>query len=101
MTNNVVITSTPEVKDNLFSFIYKLKDFKVIKNKQLPDICYKYVKKVDDFKYTIFTLNGTLFHCSIERLRLNKRYYTVKRNEFLTIDECLEFLNEEIIKDEK
>ncbi len=76
--------------------VLKLNDFKLVKNKQRPNICYKYVKDIDDFKYTIFTLNGTLFHCLIERLSWNEKYYKVKGDEFLTVDECLEFINKEI-----
>lgn len=76
--------------------VLKLTDFKLIKNKQRPDICYKYVKDIDSNKYTIFTLNGKLFHPSIERRGFDGRIYTVKSSEFLTIDECLEFINKEI-----
>jgi hypothetical protein len=35
----------------------KLKDFKIVRNKDRPEMCYKYILKKDGFKFEIFTLN--------------------------------------------
>jgi hypothetical protein len=78
-----------------------LDKFKLIKNKQRPTICYKYVYEQDNSKFTIFTLNGTLFHCSIEKKYLigkKVNYSTLKSEECLSIDKCLEFLNKGLVK---
>ena len=101
--SDIIITSTPKGENVFYQEYVKsngltLNDFKLVKNKQRPNMCYKYVRKIDDFKYTIFTLNGSLFYCSIERMRLDNKYYSVSSDEFLTIDECLEFLNKELGK---
>lgn len=46
----------------------KLKDFKIVKNKYRPEICYKYILKKDGLKFEIFTLNfGKDYLATIEK----------------------------------
>jgi hypothetical protein len=78
-----------------------LDKFKLSQNKQRPTICYKYVYEYNNNRFTIFTLNGTLFHCSIEKKYLigkKVNYSTLKSEECLSIGKCLEFLNKGLVK---
>lgn len=46
----------------------KLKDFKIDRNKERPEMCYKYILKKDGLKFEIFTLNyGKEYLATIEQ----------------------------------
>lgn len=68
-----------------------LKDFKLIKNKQCPDFCYSYENKINDYKYSIFTMDGgKTFMASIEKLNIDKRYYSEFSKSYNSVQECLD-----------
>ena len=72
----------------------KLKDFKLRKNRQRPDLCFLYEKKVYDYKFSIFTMDGgNTFLVSIEKKEWNGKYYKEFKQRFQSIDEALEAIN--------
>lgn len=74
---------------------FKLNEFKLIKNRQEPDLIYSYVKKEGQTKYTIFTMNGGLeLLLSIEIKRNDGKYYSDYEYRYFNIDECIEDINE-------
>lgn len=67
-----------------------IKQFKLIRNRQKPNICYSYIWKDKDIKYTIFTMNaGKSFLASIEELRLDNRYYSIFSKTVSSLKEAL------------
>lgn len=78
----------------------KLEDFKLIKNKQKPEMCYAYETKVGGSKYCIFTMNyGKTFLASIEERRLDGRYYSeFSKHNCSSAEEALEAINKETSK---
>jgi len=65
---------------------------KQIKNKQRPDLCYCYEKKENNLKYIIFTMNGgKSFLASVEELRKDGRYYSVRKTKVSSVDEAIDF----------
>ncbi len=72
----------------------KIEDFKLIKNKQRPDFCYKYELKQSNKKISIFTMNGgKTFLASIEEMRLDNKFYTELNETVDSIDEALAVLS--------
>lgn len=72
----------------------KIEKFKLIKNKQRPDWCYKYELTNVDQRFVIFTMDGgESFHAYIEERVWHKpnTFYTVKEDMFKSIDECIGF----------
>ena len=70
-----------------------IKDFKLIKNRQSPNFCYKYELKQPGKITSIFTMNGgKTFLVSIEEKRLDNSYYTEFSKTVNTIDEALAVL---------
>lgn len=76
----------------------KLQDFKLTKNRRLPNMCFSYEKKTDNRKYTIFTMNGGVsFIASIEYLRMDGNYYTEFSEAFSSTNDCLNAFDSFII----
>ena len=68
----------------------KLKEFKLIKNRQAPEICFSYEKYEGNRKFSIFTMNACkTFLASIEEKRMDKRYYSEFSETHNSVDECL------------
>ena len=70
----------------------KLKDFKIIRNTQRPDLMYQYKHYLSGYKIEITTMNsGKSFLVTIESLASNERTYLqdFSKNDIRTIDECL------------
>ena len=68
-----------------------LKEFKLVKNKHRPDLCYAYEKKTDGRKYSIFTMNGgKTFLASIEEPIMGKRWYAEFSEKHNSVQECLD-----------
>lgn len=71
----------------------KLSDFKVVKNRQRPEVCYAYEKYNSDKseKYSIFTLDGgNTFLCSVSlRSNSSKAYFTYFSDTFNSANEGL------------
>lgn len=45
----------------------KLKDFEIVRNKERPDMCFKYILRKDGLKFEIFTMNyGKIYNATIE-----------------------------------
>lgn len=70
-----------------------ISEFKIRRNRQRPELCYGY-EKIDGIKkYSIFTMNaGKTFLASLEKKRLNNRYYEEFNKTCNSIDECLKEL---------
>lgn len=72
-----------------------LKDFKLVKNRQRPDLCYSYEKKETDRKYSIFTMNGgKTFLGSIEEPRMDKKWYSEFSETHDSVEKCLTAFDE-------
>lgn len=68
-----------------------LQEFKLVKNKQIPDFCYAYEKKSDSRKYSIFTIDGgKTFLASIEEPIMDKRWYSIFSESHNSVQECLD-----------
>jgi len=78
----------------------KLKDFKLVKNIQKPDMCFSYVARIEGVKYSIFTMNyGKTYLASIEERRMDGRYYgEFNKHSCLSLEEALEAINNELKK---
>lgn len=67
-----------------------LKEFKIVKNRSRPDLCYSFNKNIDGIKYSIFTQDGgKTFLASVEKIRLDGRWYSEFSSTYNSIDECL------------
>lgn len=67
-----------------------LNEFKLIKNRQRPDLCYGYEKKNNNRKYSIFTMDsGRTFLASITEPRLDGKWYSEYSETKKSIDECI------------
>lgn len=67
-----------------------LKEFELTKNRQRPEMCYGYTKKAGDLKFQIFTMDGgRSFLATIEKRRMDNRYYIEFEVVCHSIDECL------------
>ncbi len=72
----------------------ELKDFKKVENISRKDMCYSYIYKKSDFKYTIFTSDGgKKFLATIEQKRLDGRYYLVLGLNFSSTQESINHFN--------
>lgn len=72
-----------------------LSDFKIIKNRQRPDLCWKYERKKEDLIYSIFTMNSGLnFQLTIEKKRLDKKFYSELSKGEMSIEQCLDEANQ-------
>jgi len=70
--------------------VMDLKKFKLVKNKQRPDLCYAYEKKTNIRKYSIFTMNGgKTFLASVEEPRADKKWYSEFSETHNSVEECL------------
>lgn len=70
----------------------KLKDFKIIRNRQRPDLMYQYKHYLNGCKIEITTMNsGKSFLVTIESHANNGRTYLqdFSKNHIKTIGECL------------
>jgi len=71
----------------------KLQDFKIIKNRQRPDLMYQYKLKIDRQKFEITTMNsGKSFLAMIESLALNGKTYLkdFSKEGIETPEKCIE-----------
>lgn len=77
----------------------EIKDFKLVKNKQRPEMCYAYETRIDGSKYCIFTMNyGKTFLASIEERRMDGRYYSeFSKHNCPSVEEALEAINQELL----
>lgn len=67
-----------------------LTDFKKRENKQRPNLCYGFERKIGDNKLTIFTINaGKTFLAAIEKKRSDGRYYREFSENHHSIEKCL------------
>jgi len=75
-----------------------LKDLKLVKNRQRPDMCYSYEARIDGTKYQIFTMNfGKTFLATIDERRMDGRYYAeFNKHNCTSIQEALDAINNEI-----
>lgn len=75
----------------------KKKGYKVVKNRQRPDMCYSYEKETEHRKYVLFTMNGgTSFLVSIKERNV-RGYFTedvFSKDGLSSVAEC-----EQAIKD--
>lgn len=86
ITSATLITVNFEVMD--------LKDFKLVKNRQRPDLCYAYEKKTLERNYTIFTMDsGKTFLASVQSQRLDKQWYSEFSETHNSVNECLNALS--------
>lgn len=76
-----------------------IQQFKIVRNRQRPDLCYAYEYKNDGFLCKIFTMNsGKTFLASIEERRMDGRYYDeFNKHGCISVDEALEAINSNII----
>jgi len=71
----------------------ELKDFKLIKNHQNPEMCFKYEMKDNDRRFLMFTINyGKTFLASVEYLDGNWKWRTETERHFDKIDDAVTFL---------
>ena len=74
--------------------LIKLEDFKIVKNRIMPERCYKYVLKQKSRKYEIFTLDGgAIFYATVDEPRLDKKWYTEFRTTCLNVSEAIDYFN--------
>lgn len=72
----------------------ELSEFKLIKNKQRPNVCYNYQLINNDNKFEIFTQNsGKTFLATKETKRLDNRFYIEFSETFNSIKEALSALS--------
>lgn len=67
-----------------------IKDYTLLRNRQNPDLCYAYVKREADRKYSIFTMDGgQTFLASIEETWIDGRWHPEFDETCGSIEECL------------
>lgn len=69
----------------------KKRGYKVVKNRQRPEMCFSYEKQTEQRKYTLFTMNGgTTFLVTIKER--NERGYFVNdiytQDKLYSVSEC-------------
>ncbi len=76
----------------------RIEHFKIVKNRQRPDLCFEYEARIDDCIYSIFTRNGgSTFLASIDKKRRDGRYYEeFKQRDCKSLDEALHAINSNI-----
>ena len=77
----------------------RLNDFKIIRNRQRPDLMYQYRHDFSGYKIEITTMNsGKSFLITIESLANNGRTYLedFSVNNIETVDECLIIIEEQL-----
>lgn len=79
---------------------FKISDFKIIKNRQRPELCYQYLLKRDGYKYTLTTFDyGKSFLIMIESKANDGRTYLkdFSQHDVTDLNKAIEIINNEVL----